>query len=146
MSRRGTIPSSSMAHVGTPKIPERPVPVVADDDLRELSGACEGEELEDIRIGPFRLVIDSGARLSEVTDVGLVDLDVERATVTVIGKGRRRRTVPFGPRTSDALGRYLRARRLHRHQDRTSLVGASQKEPGAKARSSVRLDHGELAI
>lgn len=104
MSRRGTIPSSSMAHVGTPKIPERPVPVVADDDLRELSGACEGEELEDIRIGPFRLVIDSGARLSEVTDVGLVDLDVERATVTVIGKGRRRRTVPFGPRTLRRAG------------------------------------------
>lgn len=127
LAERGTISSSPMAHVRTPKLPERPVPVVADEDLRELLGVCRGEQFEDIRDGALlRLMIDSGARLSEVTDIRVVDLDVDGATVTVIGKGRRRRTVPFGPKTSEALIRYLSARAQHRYRDMAPLWLSTQ--------------------
>ena len=58
-------------------------------------------------------MIDTGARLSEVTGTMLADLDLETRTVEVLGKGRRRRTVPFGLKTAEALRAYLEIRRLH---------------------------------
>jgi integrase len=48
-----------------------------------------------------------------VLGVQLEDVDFETETVTVTGKGRRPRSVPFGPRTSQALDRYLRVRSRH---------------------------------
>jgi integrase len=44
--------------------------------------------------------------------VSNVDLDLEVAVV--LGKGRRLRTVPFGKKTTTALDRYIRKRRVHR--------------------------------
>lgn len=127
LAERGTISSSPMAHVRTPKLPERPVPVVGDEDLRDLLGACEGDQFEDIRDRALlRLMIDTGARLSEVTDIRLVDLDVDGATVTVIGKGRRRRTVPFGPKTAQVLKHYRSARDHHRHRELAPLWLSAQ--------------------
>ncbi|MBI3971300.1 MAG: tyrosine-type recombinase/integrase [Chloroflexi bacterium] len=39
----------------------------------------------------------------------------------VLGKGRRPRSCPFGKKTAQALGRYIRARAAHRHADRPEL-------------------------
>ena len=110
---RGSLPASPMASVRAPKVPELPVPVVADEDLRELLLACHGEKFEDVRdTALLRLMIDSGARLSEVIGIRRADLDLDERTVTVIGKGRRRRTVPFGPNTAEAFRRYVPAERI----------------------------------
>ena len=51
---------------------------------------------------------------------------MDRATVTVIGKGRRRRSVPFGPKTAEALEHYLSARIHHRHRELSSLWLSTQ--------------------
>ena len=39
----------------------------------------------------------------------------------MLGKGRRPRLITFGPRTAQALDRYLRERRLHRDAERPEL-------------------------
>jgi len=119
---RGLIASSPMANMKAPRIPDRLVPVVSDEDLRTLLKACEGDEFEDVRDRTlFRVMIDTGARLSEVTDIRIADLSLDASTVTVVGKGRRRRTVPFGPRTTSALTDYLEVRRNHDHGESAAL-------------------------
>ncbi len=119
---RGLISISPMATMKAPRIPDRPVPVVGDQDLRTLLNACEGDEFEDVRDRALlRVMIDTGARLSEVTDIGVADLDLDDSTVTVVGKGRRRRTVPFGPKTTSALADYMEKRREHHRNEMAAL-------------------------
>ena len=43
----------------------------------------------------------------------LDDVDLETRTITVLGKGRRPRTVGLGVKSLQAVDRYLRARRSH---------------------------------
>ncbi len=51
----------------------------------------------------LRLLIDTGIRAAELTGLTLGDLDFDDDTATVLGKGRRARSVPLGAKTVDAL-------------------------------------------
>lgn len=119
---RGAIPSSPMVHMRAPRIPDRPVPVVSDGDLTALLGTCAGDAFEDVRdLALLRLMIDTGARLAEVTGIRLRDLDLGLCTIDVLGKGRRHRTVPFGSKTRASLEDYISHRQRHPHRDEPSL-------------------------
>ncbi len=62
-----------------------------------------------------------------------VDLDVD--VIHVLGKGRRTRSDPFGPKTGQALTRYLRTRAVHKHADSPRLWLGSQGRSAAKGSS-----------
>ena len=97
-----------MAKMKPPKVPEVPVPVLTDDDLRRLLAACEGRAPEDRRdMAVLRLFLDSGMRLWELTNLKVGDLDLDARVAIVMGKGRRPRACPFGAKTASALDRYL---------------------------------------
>jgi integrase/recombinase XerD len=53
------------------------------------------------------LLVDSGLRISEAIGLRIGDVDRGVRTATVLGKGRKVRTVPFGRQTARALGSYL---------------------------------------
>jgi site-specific recombinase XerC len=66
------------------------VPILTDDDLAALVGACKGQRFVDRRDeAVIRLLIDCGLRVSEVTGIDLPDLDLDSESVTVTGKGSR---------------------------------------------------------
>jgi site-specific recombinase XerD len=110
----GEIRSNPMARMSPPIVPEVPVPVVSDEDLRKLLKACEGAAFESRRdLALIRVFMDTGVRLAECTGMRLEDLDFDSETITVTGKGRRPRAVPFGAKTSQAIDRYLRVRSRH---------------------------------
>jgi integrase/recombinase XerC len=58
----------------------------------------------------LELFYSSGLRLSELTGLNLLDLDLLSDQVKVRGKGRKERLVPVGSRASRALRRYLDGR------------------------------------
>ena len=68
----------------------------------------------------LELFYSSGLRLSELTGLDLVDLDLLSDQVKVRGKGRKERLVPLGSRASQALRRYL--------EEREALVRRPQAE------------------
>ena len=111
----GEIEVSPMAAMKPPAIPETPVPVPTEDELRRLLRACDGRTFEDRRDAALvALYLDTGARLSEVANLGLADVDLESRSVQVLGKGRRPRVLPLGARAALTLSRYLRVRPTHR--------------------------------
>jgi integrase len=62
----------------------------------------------------IRVFIDTGARLSEVAGIRVVDLDLDQLTLLLTQtKGRAPRLVGIGNRTAKALDRYLRMRKAH---------------------------------
>ncbi|MEV0129573.1 hypothetical protein AB0H83_14090, partial [Dactylosporangium sp. NPDC050688] len=54
--------------------------------------------------------VHAGARLSEVGNLLLTDLDMNTESVRFRGKGAKDRRLRFGPKTARALSKYLRAR------------------------------------
>lgn len=119
---RGAIASSPMEYMRSPRIPDHPVPVAGDEELAALLSTCGGFSFQDVRdLALLRLMIDTGARLSEITGLELADLELDSGTVDVLGKGGRRRTVPFGSKTRAALDHYLGRRQLHPYAREPSL-------------------------
>lgn len=53
------------------------------------------------------LFLDTGARATEILSMHLYDLDVERCSITVMGKGRKARRLYYSEVTSRALALYL---------------------------------------
>ena len=119
----GEIDVTPFRRLRQPAIPEDPVEVLTDDDLAAILAAAAGTDPEARRdTAVLRLFIDTGARLSEVAGVTVADLDLGGMQVVhVRGKGDRGRAVPVGPRTAEALARWVRARRSHPHADRPEL-------------------------
>lgn len=99
-----------------------PVPILTDEDLAALIGACRGKSFNDRRDeAVIRLLIDCGLRVSELTGIDLDHLDQDGETVTVTGKGSRVRAAYFGAKTGQALDRYIRERAKHRHKASPAL-------------------------
>ena len=111
----GEIADDPMARMNPPKVEEREIPVIATDDIRKLIGACQGQAFEARRDTAVTMMfLDTGARLSELADLLIENVDFGYSVALVLGKGRRERTLVFGPKTAKALDRYLRARARHK--------------------------------
>lgn len=112
------ITRSPMERVTAPRVPEKPVPVLRDDQLKALITATEKDRSfygrRDASI--VMLFADTGARLSEIANLRVGDVDLDQGFIWIRrGKGGKQRTVPFGNRTARAVKRWLRVRSTHRH-------------------------------
>ena len=114
-----------------PMLPEQPVPVLREDQLRALLRSCEGKELVQRRDAAIiYLFLDSGLRRAELAGLNVDDVDLDHREVTVTGKGRRARTVSFGRKAAWALDRYLAERVRHRQAWHSALwLGEKGKGP-----------------
>ncbi|TFB17937.1 tyrosine recombinase XerC [Microbacterium sp. 3H14] len=76
------------------------------DEYRDDAAAGDPVDLRDHAI--LELLYGSGMRVSELCGLDIDDLDLDRATARVLGKGAKERVVPFGAPARDALDAYLR--------------------------------------
>lgn len=131
----------------SPKLDTKVVKALSVDQIRLLIKACAGSRLTDRRDEAIiRFMVESGARASEVVDIQVADVDLQRGLVTIRrGKGGKGRVVPIGPQTGIAIDRYLRARRSHRLAGTGALwLGGGGKtfgyhalDAGLKARADI---------
>ncbi len=118
----GEITESPMRNMRPPAIPEEPVRVLSDDELKRLLKACEGKGFDERRdTAIIRLLLDSGMRRAELAGLDLDHIDWDQRVALVLGKGRRPRSCPFGKQAALALDRYLRVRDGHKHADEAAL-------------------------
>ncbi|KJL28058.1 tyrosine recombinase XerC [Microbacterium oxydans] len=72
----------------------------------------------------LELLYGSGIRVSELCGLDVDDLDLDRGTARVLGKGAKERVVPFGAPARDAVSAYLT-------RGRTALIArAASATPG----------------
>jgi integrase/recombinase XerC len=116
------IDRTPMERMRPPVIPEKPVDILPDEQLKRLLKVCAGKDFADRRdTAIIRLFFDTGIRRAELAGLMLDDVDMDVDQVTVLGKGRRSRTVPLSPKTAQALERYFRVRAFHSHAKRPEL-------------------------
>ena len=126
-----------MAKMHRPKVEPPLVPDVPDADIRKLLKACEGKAFEAKRdMAILRVFLDTGLRLAECTGIRVDDVDFDHGVIYVMGKGRKPRSLPFGPKTSQALDQYRRLRIRHPQAQLTQLwsVRAARSAAGASPR------------
>lgn len=124
---------SPMRNMQPPEIGEKEVPVIPDNALRTLITVCSGKDFGSRRdLAILMLFIDTGVRLTELTNRRIGDVDLDIQVLRVVGKNNRERAVPIGRTTATALDRYLRA--LSKHgcptgPDDPLWVGVKTKAP-----------------
>lgn len=110
------VDASPMVGMQPPHVPEIQVPIVAADKLKTLLSTCRsGRSFRDRRdCAVLWVLADTGIRREELVRLKVSDISLEEQMLTVIGKGRRVRAVPFGHNCAVALDRYLRSRDSHK--------------------------------
>ena len=121
LDEEGEIEGSPMAKMRPPKIPEKPVPVLPDDDVRRLLADCSGKDFRDRRdLAIIRLFLDTGMRLEGMAglrysagDPEASDVDLRSRVVRITAKGRRELVLPIGTKAARDIDRYIRMRAGH---------------------------------
>lgn len=91
----------------TPK-QEKPIPrYLGVDDTFRLLDSIETDSLLGLRNRAiFETLYSSGVRVSEVAGLNVEDVDADRQTIRVIGKGNKERVVPVGRKAVAAVTAY----------------------------------------
>lgn len=131
--KKGIIEADFGATLQTPKgarvLPEV-LSVASAQTVMESMELRAGEEatpfaLRDVAL--LELLYATGARVSEICGLDLDDIDYERNTISVIGKGNKERTIPMGGPAVKALRRWIeqgRAPLLKNSGERAVFLGA----------------------
>jgi integrase/recombinase XerC len=115
LARTQRTPTDAAARLKSPK-PDQHLPrvlsrtqIAAIFDTLE-SAAAEGDALAVRDLSIIELLYASALRVSEVAGLDTRNIDLDRMTVLVTGKGSKERVVPFGIPAATALRQYLSIR------------------------------------
>ncbi len=93
------------------RVPQRIVQPFSGDDVTRLLTACSEGPMAERDRALLMLLLDTGARCSEVVQLNLADLDLDTHRLRVLhAKGNKQRVVPFAGRCEAALRSYLAVR------------------------------------
>lgn len=92
------------------------------DAQRRAASAGDPVALRDHAI--LELLYGAGIRVSELCGLDVDDIDPDRGTARVLGKGSKERVVPFGVPARDAVGAYLA-------RGRAALIARAQRSSPA---------------
>lgn len=110
LHRRKVLLTNPTLTLLSPRV-ERHLPTYLDETTMmravEAPESTDKDGLRDSAI--LELFYSTGIRLSELVGLNINDVDFERKTLKVHGKGNKERIIPIGRKASDALRRYLTA-------------------------------------
>jgi len=140
----GELSENPMAGMAAPKVDQKVVAALSEDQLKRLLKACAGKDWRDRRDEAIvRLMLETGARASEVVGLQSADVDLDRELVTIRrGKGGKGRVVPIGAQTVLALDRYLRARRSRGQGDVAALSARAGRSATTAFPTRSKRGHG----
>jgi site-specific recombinase XerD len=98
--------------------PAQPLPkTVTENHFLKAISVLNPNKFEDLRwLALFTIAFDTGARLSELLNLRLGDLDLVNRMAKIWGKGGKERVVFFGQKTAQILRRYLTARMVRENR------------------------------
>jgi integrase/recombinase XerC len=122
LRRQGVLSANPAEELSSPKV-RRPLPtflsVDAAKQVMEIPDVATSAGCRDRAI--LEVLYGSGLRVSELTGLDLVSIDLDGGAARVLGKGSKERMVPLGGKSVDALRAYL-ARRSELAHARTGAI------------------------
>jgi integrase/recombinase XerC len=152
LARTHTAETNAGARLKTPKSDHHLPRVLSRDQMngileRVQQRADTGDAIAIRDHAIIELLYASALRVSELTGLGLGDVDLGRLTVRVLGKGAKERVVPFGVPARTALVRYLNGARQELTADTAAASPVFVGSRGARitSRAVYELVSGLLA-
>lgn len=109
LEAEGFTATNLFARLGRPRIPVREPEVLTQEELARIVSVYNPKTATGLRNMVLIVTLaDTGLRLSELCNATVDDVDLERGTLKVMGKGQRERTVHLGTTVQKLLIRYLR--------------------------------------
>jgi len=110
--REGRIERNPATSVATPRVPKKIPDRVEEEEIEKLLEVPDATSPLGRRDRALlELLYATGLRVSELTGLDRVEVDLDSRLVRVLGKGRKERIVPFGEPAAEALERYWPDRR-----------------------------------
>ena len=107
----GIIESSPADRIPRLRMEKRSVETLTTEQVESVMNQCDLSTFIGMRNYTAVLtLLDTGLRVSELTGLRVADVDWESRLLTVMGKGRKQRLVPFGATLRRTLSAYLRRR------------------------------------
>lgn len=104
----GLVERSPFGKVRVPKAPKMIIPTFSEDQLEALLGVIDTSTPEGFRDHLLILIyLDTAARLSEITNLRVDDVNLKEGRLKIFGKGQQERVVPFGVTVQKLLWKYL---------------------------------------
>lgn len=110
LEAEGDIAESPMRKVAMPRLEKRIPPPFAPEDIRRLLDACDRSPLGLRNRALVLTLLDTGLRAAEVVSLTVGAVNMRTGLCTVMGKGRKQRTVRIGNKARAAILRYLQTR------------------------------------
>ena len=108
LHREGYVKKNPAKLVSSPKVPKTLPRFLDIDETFSLMDTPQGDTFRPTRDrAMLELLYSSGLRVSELTSLDVVDLDMKESIVRVKGKGRKERIVPIGSKAMEAMQNYL---------------------------------------
>lgn len=129
MVEEGILAQSPMLNIKPPRMPKLIPKPFSRHDIDNLLLLCSGNRFLEVRNRALVLLfLDTGLRLAEVAGIQLQDIDFDRETIKVMGKGAKERRVRIGKTAQKAILRYL----LNRNDGLPCLWVTEERRPMAK--------------
>ena len=131
----GLVDSHQVRALARPKADTRQVEPFTESDIKHLAHEVSGPSPYNLKMrSTLMLLLDTGLRASEICNLTIADLHLKDGYAIVMGKGSKERRVEFGPRTGQAIWKYLASRGTLQPSDHFLI-----------SRTGRRLDRDELA-
>lgn len=95
------------AAVASPKLAKRLPKTMSDNDVKRLLAVCGDDAAGKRDRAMVELMYASGARISEVSNIDVADIDFSQGQVRLFGKGSKERLVPLYTQACNTLKDYL---------------------------------------
>jgi site-specific recombinase XerD len=111
--KEGFLTASPVDRVRVAKAKSKVIQPYSSEQIKKMLAVCDYDYQHNAKFLGSRnkaivlILLDSGLRLSEITNIKLQDIDMESGWVKVIGKGAKERVVRIGKVAQKALWRYL---------------------------------------
>lgn len=147
LEEKEMIPANPAVRLKAPKLQESLPRVLSKKqvteifaDLEQRSATGDASSIRNLAI--FELLYAAGLRVSELCSLKIGSVNLANQTATVVGKGNKERTVPFGKKAGAALADYLslaRPKMLKPQEDKNDTLFLNTKGAGLSPSSVYRL-------
>ena len=106
--REGYTTENRLLNLKIPKAPVKLIEPLTDGEISQITSSINQDSPTGFRNNViFVTALDNGLRASEITNINLGQLDLEKGFVKVMGKGSKERIVPIGDYVKMTLWTYI---------------------------------------